>query len=98
MWPPRSQARGSGKGADLRHPHSFCSGLCEAFARLGDGGVVSSTYRWYFSSDTPLSVIPPIWFGKREEGERSMVYPWAAARVLQLLAYVHTYASYAAVG
>lgn len=48
-------------------------------------------------SYTPLSVIPPIWFGKREEGERSMVYPWAAARVLQLLAYVHTYASYAGV-
>lgn len=26
-----------------------------------------------------------------------MVYLWAAARVLQLLAYVHTYASYAGV-
>jgi hypothetical protein len=38
-----------------------------------------------------------VWEAKREEGERCMVYPWAAARVLQLLAYVHTDASYAGV-
>ena len=30
--------------------------FAQAFARLGDGGVVSSTYRWYFSSDTPLAI------------------------------------------